>query len=124
MKAKERILYIVLILALLGFVGYSFFVEEGYEEEYYEKIRELERQADSLKSVNTLLDNQIGQFNSKISNLNNQLSAQNSKIQELREDAENRISSVDTLGNNELIRFFSERYNSSTDTSSDSTFSN
>lgn len=92
-------------------IGFHFFSEkEDYVAEYNAKIEALEAKVDSLHSENTelvneskLLEEQIAGYDEKIRNLN-------VRINVIKNETKQKVDAVDFFGDDELERFFAERY--------------
>ena len=92
-------------------VVFNFFNEkEDYVEDYSLKIQALEAKVDSLHAENSelvkeskVLEDKLISYDKKIKNLN-------LKINVIKKETQQKIDSVDFFGDDELERFFAERY--------------
>ena len=111
MSSKERFLYFAIV-----FFGVYYLVnmyssnEKEYIIEYSSKIEALEAKVDSLHTENNelvkeskVLEDQLTDYDKKIKNLN-------LKINVIKNETQQKISAVDFFGDDELERFFTERY--------------
>lgn len=90
---------------------YHFFGEkEDYVNEYNSKIAALEAKVDSLHSENDGLRKESVLLEEKIASYDIVINKLNSKINVIKNETKQKVSAVDTLGNDELERFFTERY--------------
>ena len=105
---KNYSLFIVLGACIIVF---NFFQKkENYVEGYNLKIQALEAKVDSLHAENNelvkeskVLEDQLTNYDKKIKNLN-------LKINVIKNETQQKISAVDFFGDDELERFFTERY--------------
>jgi uncharacterized coiled-coil DUF342 family protein len=105
---KNYPLFIIIGACIIAF---NFFgKKEDYVNEYNAKIKALEAKVDSLHSENNelineskLLEEQIAGYDEKIKNLN-------IKINVIKNETKQKVDAVDFFGDDELERFFAERY--------------
>ena len=127
MSSKERFLYIAVV-----FFGVYYLInmyssnEEKYINDYNSKIKLLEQKVDSLHYVNDDLVFKIDTLNQQIAKLDIEIDKQDKKIVTLKYKVNEKVNSVDSFSNDELTRFFTERYRHYEDSikKTDSTFSN
>tara|TARA_R110002096_G_scaffold392924_1_gene587909 strand:+ start:209 stop:592 length:384 start_codon:yes stop_codon:yes gene_type:complete len=111
MSSKERFLYLA-----IAFFGVYYLInmyssnEESYVFEYNSKIEALESKIDSLHNINDGLEYKIDTLNQKIFKLDKAIYLQNNKIITLKKQTNEKINAVDSLNDDELTRFFTERY--------------
>jgi peptidoglycan hydrolase CwlO-like protein len=111
MSSKERFLYIALV-----FFGAYYLVnmytskEEEYINEYNDKIKALEQKVDSLHSENDELTFKIDTLNIQIGKLDQELDLKDNKINNLRYEISTKVDAVDNFNDDELEKFFTERY--------------
>ena len=92
-------------------IVFNFFQKkEDYVKEYNLKIKVLEAKVDSLHAKNNelvkeskVLEGQLTNYDKKIKNLN-------LKINVIKNETQQKISAVDFFDDDELERFFTERY--------------
>ena len=112
MAFGERFLYLAIV-----FFGVYYLVsmyssnEEKYTTEYNDKIEALKSKMDSLHTINDILVYEIDSINQHIVKLDKEINLQDSKIITLKKQTNEKIISVDFFNNDELERFFAERYN-------------
>ena len=101
------------LLVILGacIIVFTFFEKrEDYVEEYNAKIVALEQKVDSLHSVNDELTFKIDTLNVEINKLDQQLDLKDTRINNLRYEISKKVDAVDSFNDDELERFFTERY--------------
>ena len=111
MGSKERVIYILKIIVLLCILFWLLYSDrEEYVDEYNSKIEALEQKVDSLHSINDELTFKIDTLNGQIFKLDKQIDLKNSRINNLRYEINSKINAVDNFNDDELDRFFTERY--------------
>ena len=111
MSFKERLLYLA-----IAFFGVYYLInmyssnEKEYINEYNNKIEALEQKVDSLHYINENLVYKIDTLNQEIQKLDNAIYLQNNKIIILKKQTNEKINAVDSFNDDELTRFFTERY--------------
>ena len=84
--------------------------KENYVNEYNDKITALEQKVDSLHHINDELTFKIDTLNVQIGKLDQQLDLKDNKINNLRYEISTKVDAVDSFNDDELERFFTERY--------------
>jgi peptidoglycan hydrolase CwlO-like protein len=84
--------------------------KESYVSEYNDKIIALEQKVDSLHHINDELTFKIDTLNIQIGKLDQQLDLKDNKINNLRYEISTKVDAVDDFNDDELERFFTERY--------------
>lgn len=100
-------------LVILGacILVFAFFQKkENYVDEYNAKIAALEAKVDSLHSVNDELTFKIDTLNQQVVKLDKEIDQKDNKIYNLRNEINTKINAVDSFTDDELERFFTERY--------------
>ena len=111
MGYKERVVYILKIIVLICIVAWLLFTDrERYVEEYNAKIEALEQKVDSLHGINDELTFKIDTLNTQIKGLDKEISLKNSRINNLKYEISTKVDAVDNFNDDELERFFTERY--------------
>ena len=101
------------LLVILGacIIVFTFFEKrEDYVEEYNAKIVALEQKVDSLHGINDELTFKIDTLNTQIKGLDKEISLKNSRINNLKYEISTKVDAVDSFNDDELERFFTERY--------------
>ena len=111
MGYKERVIYILKILVLICIIVWLLFTDrERYVEEYNAKIDALEQKVDSLHGINDELTFKIDTLNTQLNSLDKEIDIKNKRISNLRYEINTKINAVDDFNDDELERFFTERY--------------
>lgn len=84
--------------------------KESYVSEYNDKITALEQKVDSLHHINDELTFKIDTLNVQIGKLDQQLDLKDNKINNLRYEISTKVDAVDNFNDDELEKFFTERY--------------
>lgn len=111
-SSKERILYIVKILILISIILWFWFNkdDQSYVEDYNAKIEALEAKVDSLHTKNSELVNESKLLEDKIADYDIKIIKLNSRINVIKNETKQKVDAVDFFGDDELERFFAERY--------------
>lgn len=111
MKSKERVIYILKIIVLFCIIFWLLFSdEEEYVEDYNAKIIALEQKVDSLHHINDELTFKVDTLNIQITKLDHQIDLKDNRINNLRYEINTKVDAVDNFNDDELTRFFTERY--------------
>ena len=105
---KNLNLLVIIGACIIVFVFFN--KKEDYVEEYNAKIEALEQKVDSLHSVNDELTFKIDTLNIQIGKLDQELDLKDNKINNLRYEISTKVDAVDNFNDDELERFFTERY--------------
>jgi peptidoglycan hydrolase CwlO-like protein len=127
MQSKERIFYIAKILVLITIIIWFLLdKDEVYVDQYQDQINALNSKIDSLHTINDDLVFKIDTLNNKIVTLDNEINKQDKQIFTLKKKTNEKIKRVDLFNDDELERFFTERYRYYIDSAekTDSTSSN
>lgn len=101
------------VLVILGacILVFTFFQKkEDYIDEYNAKIDALEAKVDSLHSINDELVIKIDTLNQQVVKLDKEIDQKDNKIYNLRNEINTKVNAVDSFTDDELERFFTERY--------------
>ena len=113
MGYKERVIYILKIIVLICIIVWLLYSDrERYMEEYNAKIEALESKVDSLHNINDDLTFKIDTLNGQIQNLDQEIYLKNNRINNLKYEISTKVDAVDNFNDDELERFFTERYRS------------
>lgn len=111
MESRERVIYVLKILVLIGIIIWLLFNnKEDYVDDYNSKIEALEAKVDSLHSINDNLTHKIDTLNVQINSLDKEIVNQDNLIKNLRIKTNEKVKAVDNFNNDELYQFFTERY--------------
>ena len=103
-----------LAFAILGgFVAYTIFGGPNIDvdiEAYQMQINMLEKKIDSIKTQNTLLVKEADSLEFKMTEYDAKINTLNYRINVIKKETQQKIDSVDFFGDDELEKFFAERY--------------
>jgi cell division protein FtsL len=117
MGYRERVIYILKILVLICIIVWLLYTDrERYVEEYNAKIEALEQKVDSLHHINDGLTFKIDTLNGQIIKLDQQIDLKDNRIRTLKWKVNEKVNAVDSFNDDELERFFTERYRQYLDT--------
>ena len=111
MIKSSNIFTITLIVIVLILIGYIFTQDKpDYVKGYNDKIEALEAKIDSLHSKNDILVIESDSLKHQIISYNNEIKQLNSRIYVIKKQTQQKVNNVDSFGNDELEKFFAERY--------------
>ena len=111
MGYRERVIYILKIIILICIIAWLLYSDrERYVEEYNFKINALEQKVDSLHNINDDLTFKIDPLNGQIQSLDKENYLKNNRINNLKYEISTKVDAVDNFNDDELERFFTERY--------------
>ena len=117
MLSRERFISYGLVLLLGSALIYFLLIEdEKYVEDFSIKISALESKVDSLHNINDNLIFKIDTLNQQIVKLDNEIDKRDKKIITLKYKVNEKVNSVDSFNDDELTKFFTERYRHNEDT--------
>ena len=105
----------VLLLIVGGIAIYSLFQTATMKTDvagYYRKIDSLQKEIDSVEIVNQQIDNHITEVNNEVTNVENRVVKINNNINEIKNQTHEKVSAVNDYTIHDLIKFFSDRYES------------
>jgi len=92
-------------------IAFHFFGEkQDYIADYNAKIEALEAKVDSLHSENSALVNESKLLEEEIANYDKRIKNLNFRINVIKNETKQKVDAVDSFGDDELERFFAERY--------------
>lgn len=77
---------------------------------YELQIQLLEEKIDSIRTQNAELKIEADSLNAKIGEYDNKIDKLNTKIYVIKQETNKKLDAVDSFGDDELERFFAERY--------------
>ena len=97
-----------------------FFILKQQQDEfdlspYLDQIEALEKKVDSLHTKNVALEKEADSLESKMGEYDIKIKNLNYSINVIKRETKAKLDSIDKFGDDELERFFSERYYSKTD---------
>jgi len=111
MLSKERfITYGIILLLSSALIYFVLIGDESYVVDYNTKIEKLEFKVDSLHSINNNLVFKIDTLNQQVVKLDKEIYQQDKKIVTLKYKVNEKVNSVDSFNDDELTKFFTERY--------------
>ena len=105
-----RNLNLLVIVGACIIVFVFFQKREDYVQDYNSKIEALEQKVDSLHHINDELTFKIDTLNVEINKLDQELDLKDNRINNLRYEISTKVDAVDNFNDDELERFFTERY--------------
>ena len=102
-----------LILICMGFMAFTFLNMRELKtdiEAYNEKIDNLTKEIDSVQQLNQELDDRIASLHSELELIDSDIDRVQNGITNIRKNTDEKVSSVDILTFNELVKFFTDRY--------------
>jgi chromosome segregation ATPase len=113
MNSNTKI-YLILIV-ILGFVGYNLMVMHDIQTDvaaFDAKIEEIQSDIDSIAVANDELDMKIESLHSEIELIDSDIDRVQSNITTIKNKTNEKVNNVDVLTFDELIKFFTDRYQS------------
>ena len=102
-----------LILICMAFVGFTFLNMRELKTDidgYNEKIDNLTKEIDSVQQLNQELDDRIASLHSELELIDSDIDRVQNGITNIRKNTDEKVSNVDILTFNELVKFFTDRY--------------
>jgi prefoldin subunit 5 len=112
MNSNTKI-YLILIV-ILGFVGYNLMVMHDIQTDvaaFDEKIEAIQSDIDSIAVANEELDSKIESLHSEIELIDSDIDRVQNNISTIKNKTNEKVNNVDVLTFDELIKFFTDRYN-------------
>lgn len=113
MNSNTKI-YLILIV-ILGFVGYNLMVMHDIQTDvaaFDEKIESIQSDIDSIAIANEELDSKIESLHSEIELIDSDIDKVQNNISTIKIKTNEKVNNVDVLTFDELIKFFTDRYQS------------
>lgn len=120
MKYIKNIVLVILIVL----VGYNIFTNNSIRtdvEAYNRKIDSLQNEIDSVEGVNKQLDNNISYVETEIQHVETKVTKIQENITEIKINTHEKVNAVNNYTANDLIWFFTNRYENGLDSTSKST---
>jgi len=102
-----------LILICMGFLAFTFLNMRELKtdiEGYNQKIDNLTQEIDSVQQLNKELDDRIASLHSELELIDSDIDRVQNGITNIRKDTDEKVSNVDILTFDELVKFFTDRY--------------
>ena len=111
LSSKERNIYLIGLLIAIIWIVYLFsYKQPDYIDDHNDKIKVLDLKVDSLYKANEGLTLKIDSLNNQINNLDRQIGLKDNRIKTLKKITNEKVNAVDSFNNDELERFFTNRY--------------
>jgi chromosome segregation ATPase len=120
MKILKNIIFVILIIL----VGYNIFTNNSIRtdvEAYNRKIDSLQNEIDSVENANVVLDGHIAKVDDEINIVETRVTTINKTITEIKTQTNEKVDAVNTYTANDLIWFFTNRYENGLDSTIKST---
>ena len=113
MNNSNTKIYLILIV-ILGFVGYNLMVMHDIQTDvaaFDDKIEAIQSDIDSIALANEELDSKIESLHSEIELIDSDIDKVQNNITTIKNKTNEKVNNVDVLTFNELVKFFTDRYN-------------
>lgn len=113
MNNSNNKIYLILIV-ILGFVGYNLMVMHDIQTDvaaFDEKIEAIQSDIDSIALANEELDSKIESLHTEIELIDGDIDRVQGNIAIIKNQTNEEVNNVDVLSFDELVRFFTDRYN-------------
>jgi uncharacterized protein YlxW (UPF0749 family) len=120
MKYIKNIILVILIVL----VGYNIFTNNSIRtdvEAYNRKIDSLQNEIDSVENANVVLDGHIEKVDNELTQVETRVITINKNITEIKNKTNEKVDAVNTYTANDLIWFFTNRYENGLDSTIKST---
>ena len=110
MKDNKLVILLVIIAVL---IGWNIFTTSQIKTDiagYNQKIDSIQKDIDSVYTKNDLIDTQIDLVDTHISNVDKNIQQVTKNITIIKNNTDEKVNNVATIGNIELERLFTERY--------------
>lgn len=114
MKNQYSSFLLLVLICLLGWSIYSTKQIKTDIEMYNKKIDSIQQNIDSVVLVNKSLDLKIDSIYSEIGYLDTDIANVHNNIQNIKVKTNEKVNSVNQFAYSDLVRFFSDRYESET----------
>ena len=109
---SNKVIYLILIV-ILGFVGYNLMIMHDIQTDvaaFDDKIDSIQSDIDSIAVANDELDIKIESLHSEIELIDSDINRVQSNITTIKNKTNEKVNNVDVLTFNELVKFFTNRY--------------
>lgn len=119
---KERNIFIACVIILLLIYNVLISINIKTDINYYENnIQDIQTKIDSVNQLNKALDKKLNSLNIQLQSIDSTIVNVNYSIENIKQKTDEQINSVDNFTFNELEQFFSNRYKTRLNSSSEST---
>ena len=102
-----------ILICITAIVIFYILKQEGKEVDlspYLDKIEALEQKVDSLHSQNAQLKGEADSLELRLGEYDQRIKGLNWRINVIKKETQAKLDSIDKFGNDELERFFADRY--------------
>ena len=106
---QDILLVIVIVLA-----AWNIFTTNGIKTDvksYKEKIESIQVQVDSAQSINKEIDVKVSNVKENVTSITKEIHHIDNRLETVKEKTNEKVISVDVIGNAELEKLFADRYN-------------
>ena len=111
MKDNKAVILLVIIAVLMGWNIFTTSQIKTDISGYNQKIDSIQNEIDSVYSKNDSIDKQIDLVDTHISNVDKDIELVTKNITIIKNNTNEKVNVVTTIGNIELERLFADRYN-------------
>jgi peptidoglycan hydrolase CwlO-like protein len=110
MKDNKAVILLVILAVLMAWNIFTTSQIKTDISGYNQKIDSIQTEIDSVYTQNDLIDNQIDLVDTHISNVDKDIQQVTKNITIIKNNTDEKVNNVATIGNIELERLFTERY--------------
>ena len=110
MKTIKNILIGLAILFVIYWIFFKLTPSDDLAKQTYNKIDSLNHNIDSVENLNKILDSQLINYNSQISEIDKSIDRIKNQKETIKEIYHEKITNVDHYDNSQLDSFFTNRY--------------
>ena len=110
MKTVKNILIGLAILFVIYWIFFKLTPSDDLAKQTYNKIDSLNHNIDSVENLNKILDSQLINYNSQISEIDKSIDRIKNQKETIKEIYHEKITNVDHYDNSQLDSFFTNRY--------------
>ena len=114
----------IILVVLIGLVAYNLFTNNGIRTDvaaYNHKIDSLQKEIDSVEGANKVLDGHIAKVDGEINQVETRVVTINKNITEIKNNTHEKVDAVNNYTANDLIWFFTNRYENGYDSTAKTT---
>ena len=111
MKENKTTILLVIVLGLMAWNLFTTSQIKSNVAEYNQKIDSIQKEVDSVYTVNKQIDKQIDTVNTKIVNVEQNIESVKENITIIKNNTDEQVNNANILGNVELQQLLTGRYN-------------
>lgn len=103
----------VLFLIIIGLFVYNIVATNEIKtdvKKYQNSIDSIQTKIDSVSLINKELDNRLAELDTNITEITQEIELVDNNINVIKKKTNEKVASVDNLGNDELQHFFTDKY--------------